>query len=56
MRFSFSRPITSYGKVRRLISMVHYTGWVHREVPPGSYLNLGCGPSIEAGFVNVDVE
>lgn len=56
MRFSFRRPITSYSKVRRLISMVHHTGWFHREVGPGSYLNLGCGPSIEAGFVNVDME
>ena len=54
-RFSLNRKLTSYSKVLWLISKVRRNnGFFFRQPPPGSYFNIGCGPNIQPGFVNVD--
>jgi methyltransferase family protein len=54
-RFSFDRKLTDYSKVQWLISSVlRWTGLFRPEVAAGAYLNVGCGPNIRQGFVNID--
>lgn len=54
-KISLSRPLSDYSKMRALIS------WGRRNNPMfvprverGLYLNVGCGPNIAKGFVNID--
>ncbi|MBX9945830.1 MAG: hypothetical protein K2Y40_17240 [Reyranella sp.] len=54
-RLSPSRRLSDYSKVRLAIDgFLRRTGLFRRTVPPGAYLNLGCGPNIDAAFVNID--
>lgn len=54
-KLSFSRPISDYSKVRTLISKFRRNNpmFVPR-VERGAYLNVGCGPNIASGYVNID--
>ena len=55
MRISADRKLTDYSKIRRLITrLLRNNRLFTRPVRPGSYLNLGCGPNIDKGFVNID--
>jgi predicted SAM-dependent methyltransferase len=55
MRLSANRKLTDYSKVQWLITrLVRNSPLFRQSVRPGSYLNLGCGPNIDKGFVNVD--
>lgn len=54
-RIDWSRSITDYSKVQWAIGAVRRnTAWFRPEIPAGAYLNVGCGPNIAAGFVNLD--
>ena len=56
-RFSFNRKLSSYSKVQQLVGRVRrYTRLLDPFIPPGSYFNVGCGPNIQPGFVNVDFD
>ena len=55
MRVSAGRKLTDYSKVRWLITrLLRNNRLFNQPVLPGSYVNLGCGPNIDKGFVNVD--
>ncbi len=50
------RAISSYGRVRRCIGLVlRNRAWLQRP-PRCDYLNVGCGPNVRPGFVNLDSE
>ncbi len=54
---SFRRALTSYSKVQRAIGYVvrNRTHQYGRAVATGKMLlNVGCGPNIEPGFINLD--
>ncbi len=54
-KISFACPLADYSKVRALISRWRRNN--PRFVPRierGAYLNVGCGPNIAKGFVNID--
>lgn len=54
-RIDFSRPISSYSKVRALISKVRRNNpMFFPRIECGAYLNVGCGPNIASGYVNID--
>ncbi len=54
-RFSFDRRPASYSKVRGLIGWFRRNNrWFYPSVEPGAYFNVGCGPNVRPGFVNVD--
>ncbi len=55
MRISVNRKLTDYSKVRWLITrLIRNNRVFNRPARPGSYLNLGCGPNIDKGFINID--
>lgn len=54
-RIGFDRRLTDYSKVRALATLLLRNNRLfQRAVRQGSYLNLGCGPNILEGFVNID--
>jgi len=54
-RISTDRKFTDYSKVRWLmIRLLRNNRFLYPQVRPNSYVNLGCGPNIDKGFVNVD--
>lgn len=54
-RISLGRSIVSYGKVQYAISAIIRNKPIFaRRKPPGSYLDVGCGPNIDAAFCNLD--
>jgi predicted SAM-dependent methyltransferase len=56
-RISASRKLSDYSKVRRFITrLMRNNRFLHPTVEPGSFINLGCGPNIRAGFVNIDAD
>jgi predicted SAM-dependent methyltransferase len=56
MRVRADRNLTDYAKVRWLISRLRRNSRLLNQLncPTGAYLNLGCGPNIVEGFVNID--
>ena len=53
--FSWGRPLTDYSKVQWLLSQVRRNNrYFVPRIEPGAYLNVGCGPNIRSGYVNVD--
>ncbi|MCX7364599.1 MAG: hypothetical protein NTV97_22555 [Alphaproteobacteria bacterium] len=56
-RLSFDRKLTSYSKVQWLVTKVRRNiRLFDAAISPGSYFNVGCGPNIRPGFVNVDAD
>ena len=56
-KFSFSRPIGSYSKVCFLWSAIIRNRRIQlarMNLRGRRYLNIGCGPNIKPGFVNID--
>lgn len=54
-RISLGRSIFSYGKVQYAISAIIRNKPIFaRRKPSGSYLDVGCGPNIDAAFCNLD--
>jgi len=56
-KITFRRPITSYSKVQAVISrLIRSRKFQLRTTPKSAYMNVGCGPNIHPGFVNVDYQ
>jgi predicted SAM-dependent methyltransferase len=56
-RFSIDRKLSSYSKIQTAIGhLIRDRRLFHAKVPPGAYVNLGCGPNILNSFVNVDYQ
>lgn len=54
-RISLDRKLSSYSKVRWVVGgFLRRTGQFRRTVQSGAYINLGCGPNINAAFTNID--
>ena len=54
-RFSWSRSLTDYSKVRWAISKLRRNNPLFvPKVARGTYLNVGCGPNIVPDFLNID--
>jgi len=59
MKFSFRRKITSYSKVRILISALIRGSTLYmkkRNIAENVLLNVGCGPNIFPHFINLDFD
>src|SRR5450432_2927841 len=59
MKFSFRRKITSYSKVRILISALIRGSTLFmkkRNIAENVLLNVGCGPNIFPYFINLDFD
>lgn len=51
------RPISSYAKVRGLIStVIRNRAYFANTKAPGCYLDLGCGPNVDPEFCNLDYD
>lgn len=54
-RFSFTRPLSDYSKVRALVGRMRRNNPMFFPKPAdGAYLNVGCGNNHPKGFVNID--
>ena len=57
IKFRVGRKLTDYSKVQWLISCVHRNNrFFCPAIADGAYFNVGCGPNVKPGFINVDYD
>lgn len=58
-KISFKRPLTSYSKIRKLLSLIlrNNTILMNKErINNLKYLDVGCGPNTHNNYINLDYE